>query len=938
MNQRKPDTDDSAAPAAAPDVATTKPLVLVDGSSYLYRAFHAMPALTNSHAEPTGAVYGVANMVRRLLNEYDPRHVAVVFDAKGRTFRDDLFADYKAHRPPMPDDLVAQIEPIHAIIDAMGIPILQIEGVEADDVIGTLARQAADAGMHALISTGDKDMAQLVDGHVTLVNTMSDTVLDHDAVIEKFGVPPTRIVDYLSLMGDTSDNIPGVPGVGPKTAAKWLQQYDSLDNLVAHAAEIGGKVGENLRAALAQLPLARQLTTIRCDVPLALRPTDLVRRAPDTARLRELYRRLEFKSWLAELGGTHTPAARQRATVAREEAGGSVQGQMNVASATTTGATYEAVLDDAALEGWIERLKQSGEFAFDTETTAIDSQRAEIVGVSFTDKSGAGAYVPLAHRYPGAPSQLNREHVLAKLKPLLEDEALGKIGQNLKYDLIVLGNPGITLRGLRYDTMLQSYVLDSTASRHDMDSLALKYLGYKTIQYEEVAGKGKNQINFSEVPIEQATTYAAEDADITLRLHQHLWPRLRQTPSLEKVFREIEMPLVPVLARMECHGVRIDAALLRIQSGELAKRMLELEQEAHRIADQPFNIASPKQLGEILFDKLKIPVLKKTPTGQPSTAEEVLQELALDYPLPAVILEHRGLAKLKSTYADKLPEMVNPRTGRVHTSYHQAVAATGRLSSSDPNLQNIPVRTAEGRRIRQAFVPEPGHKIVSADYSQIELRIMAHLSGDAGLIQAFADKQDIHRATAAEVFGATPDTVSDDQRRAAKAINFGLIYGMSAFGLARQLKIDRGAAQEYVNLYFRRYPGVKSFMDATREQARSRGYVETLFGRRLYLQEINAANVGRRQGAERAAINAPMQGTAADLIKRAMIDVDAWILRTHPPARMIMQVHDELVFEVAEQAVDEICAEVRVYMEGVARLAVPLVVDIGVGPNWDEAH
>lgn len=875
--------------------------------------------LKNSRGEPTGAIYGVTNMLRRLLAEYEPQYIAVVFDAKGKTFRDDLFPKYKAHRPPMPDELVAQIEPIHAIIAAMGIRILQVEGVEADDVIGTLAQQAARAGTTSLISTGDKDLAQLVDGHITLVNTMSDTVLDRDAVIEKFGVPPERIVDYLALVGDSVDNIPGVPGVGPKTAAKWLQQYGSLDNVVAHAPEIGGKVGENLRASLEQLPLARKLATIRCDVALDVSPTDLSRRTPDAPRLKELFQRLEFKTWLAELGGVNTPAA-------------------TTAAISTDASRYEAVLDEAALERWILRLKQAGEFAFDTETTDLDAQRAEIVGVSFTDKSGEAAYIPLAHRYPGAPAQLDRDRVLTELRPLLEDEALGKIGQNLKYDLTVLANHGVTLRGLRYDTMLESYVLDSTASRHDMDSLALKYLGYKTLQYADVTGKGKNQINFSEVPIERATAYAAEDADITLRLHEHLWPRLKEVSMLEQLFHKIEMPLVPVLARMERHGVRVDAALLRAQSGELATRLFELEREAHQLAGQPFNIASPKQIQEILFDKLKIPVLRKTPTGQPSTAEEVLQELALDYPLPAVILEHRGLSKLKSTYADKLPEMINPATGRVHTSYHQAVAATGRLSSSDPNLQNIPVRTAEGRRIRQAFVAEPGHKIISADYSQIELRIMAHLSGDAGLIKAFAEMQDIHRATAAEVFGVAPKSVTDEMRRAAKAINFGLIYGMSAFGLARQLKVDRNAAQEYVNLYFRRYPDVKAFMDTTREQARTRGYVETLFGRRLYLPEIRAASATRRQGAERAAINAPMQGTAADLIKRAMIEVDAWIERSRPGARMIMQVHDELVFELAEDAVEQVRAEVCRCMEGVAQLSVPLVVDIGVGANWDEAH
>jgi DNA polymerase-1 len=917
VNNPKP-TDKKLAPDATPTTAS-KPLVLVDGSSYLYRAFHAMPSLNNSRGEPTGAVYGVTNMLRRLLADYEPSLIAVVFDAKGKTFRDDIYAEYKANRAPMPDDLAVQTSSIHAVIDAMGIPILQVEGVEADDVIGTLACRAKQAGMTTLVSTGDKDMAQLVNEHVTLVNTMSDTLMDRDGVVEKFGVPPEGIIDYLALVGDSVDNIPGVPGVGPKTAAKWLQQYGSLDNLVAHAAEVGGKVGENLRASLEVLPLARKLASIHCDVPLAMTPAELTRRAPDAAKLRELYQRLEFKTWLAELGGVNAPAPSE-------------------IKATTDASRYEAVLDDAALDRWIARLRDAGEFAFDTETTDLDPQRAEIVGVSFTDKSGIGAYVPLAHRYPGAPEQLGREHVLAKLKPLLEDESLGKIGQHLKYDLAVLANHGIALRGLRYDTMLESYVLDSTASRHDMDSLALKYCGYKTLKYEEVTGKGKNQINFSDVPVEQATAYAGEDADITLRLHECLWPRLTEIPTLQKLFRELEMPLVQVLARMERHGVCIDATALRAQSSELAKRMLELEQEAYRIAGQPFNVASPKQLCEILFDKLQIPVLKKTPTGQPSTAEEVLQELALDYPLPRIILDHRGLSKLKSTYADKLPEMINPKSGRVHTSYHQAVAATGRLSSADPNLQNIPIRTPEGRRIRQAFIAPPGFMIMSADYSQIELRIMAHLSGDPGLIKAFAAKQDVHRATAGEVFGVDPTQVSDDQRRAAKAINFGLIYGMSAFGLARQLKIDRNAAQDYVNLYFARYPGVKKFMDSTRELARAQGYVETLFGRRLYLPEINVSNVPRRQAAERAAINAPMQGTAADLIKRAMLDVDAWLLASRAPARMIMQVHDELVFEVAHDAVDQVIAEVRARMEAVATLAVPLVVEAGVGANWDEAH
>ncbi|MFP5350748.1 MAG: DNA polymerase I, partial [Gammaproteobacteria bacterium] len=886
-------------------------LVLVDGSSYLYRAFHAMPNLANSRGEPTGAIYGVTNMLRKLLADYDPQYIAVVFDAKGKTFRDDVYPEYKANRPPMPDALGQQVESIHAIVEAMGLPLLQIPNVEADDVIGTLARRAANDGMHTLVSTGDKDMAQLVDGHVTLVNTMTDTVYDRDQVIAKFGVPPELIVDYLALVGDSVDNIPGVPGVGPKTAAKWLQQYGSLDAVVAAADSVGGKIGESLRASLGHLPLARSLATIKCDVELSLAPRELKRRAPDTARLRELYARLEFKAWLADLGGAAPVAAAAPAPAGR----------------------YEMITDEAALTRWLQRLAAAELFAFDTETTSLDAPRAELVGVSFTDRSGEGAYVPLAHVYPGAPAQLDRAAVLARLKPLLEDPHRLKVGHNLKYDMNVLANYGIALAGIGYDTMLESYVLDSTASRHDMDSLALKYLGYKTIKYDDVTGKGKSRINFCEVPVEQATTYAAEDADVTLRLHEHLWPRLNENPAAVRLFREIEMPLLPVLARMERYGVRIDVDMLRAQSAELAKRMLELEREAHSAAGQPFNLDSPKQIQEILFTKLNLPVLRKTPTGQPSTGEEVLAELALDYPLPRLILEYRGLAKLKSTYTDKLPEMINPATGRVHTCYQQAVAATGRLSSSDPNLQNIPIRNAEGRRIRQAFVPAPGSRIVSADYSQIELRIMAHLSSDVGLIGAFARNQDVHRATAAEVFGVAPEAVSDDMRRAAKAINFGLIYGMSAFGLSRQLKIDRAAAQEYVDRYFARYPGVKDFMERTRAQARAQGYVETIFGRRLYLPEINAPNATRRQAAERAAINAPMQGSAADLIKRAMLVLDAWVATT-PAVRMIMQVHDELVFEVALAAVEDAKVQIRAGMCKVAELAVPLVVDIGVGDNW----
>ena len=921
MSPKTPGRRKNAATEAPAGRKKGGPLILVDGSSYLYRAFHAMPALTNSRGEPTGAVYGVVNMLRRLLSDYDTEHLAVVFDAKGKTFRDDIYPEYKAHRPPMPDELSAQIEPIHDIIRALGLPLIQIQGVEADDVIGTFARAAAAEGRETVISTGDKDMAQLVDGHVRLVDTMKDAEYDHDAVVAKFGVTPQQIVDYLALVGDTSDNIPGVPGVGPKTAAKWLQEYGSLDEVMAHANDVAGKAGESLRASLGHLPMARRLATIKCDVDMKLAPQDLRRAPPDNARLRELFARLEFRTWLADLGGANPAPV---ATTADAPA--------------AANAAYEMVTDMAALDRWLARLGKSELFAFDTETTSLDALQAEIVGVSFTDRAGAGAYVPLAHHYPGAPAQLARAAVLAKLKPLLEDAARPKIGQNFKYDMSVLANYGIGMAGMRYDTMLESYVLDSTASRHDMDSLALKYLGYKTVKYEEVAGKGKHQINFSEVPLEQATTYAAEDADITFRLHEHLWPRLNETPTLVKLFDEIEMPLVPVLARMERHGVLIDVAMLRAQSGELAKRLLEIEREAHALAGQPFNMGSPKQIQEILYDKHKLPVLKKTPTGQPSTAEEVLQELALDYPLPQRILDYRGLAKLKSTYTDKLPEMMDPKTGRVHTSYHQAVAATGRLSSADPNLQNIPVRTAEGRRIRQAFIAAPGYRILSADYSQIELRIMAHLSGDKGLIHAFAENMDVHRATAAEVFGVTPESVSDDMRRAAKAINFGLIYGMSAFGLAKQLRIERVAAQEYVERYFKRYPGVRDFMERTRETARQQGYVETLMGRRLYTAEINAPNMNRRQAAERAAINAPMQGTAADLIKLAMLAVDDWIEESGLDVRMIMQVHDELVFEIRADTVDTARDTIRRAMSEVATLSVPLVVDVGIGGNWDEAH
>lgn len=896
-----------------------KPLILVDGSSYLYRAFHALPPLTNSRGEPTGAVYGVVNMLRKLIADYQSEHVTVVFDAKGKTFRDEIFEHYKAHRPPMPDELRSQIEPLHAIVRAMGLPVLVIDGVEADDVIGTLAVQAAALGLPVVISTGDKDMAQLVDGHVTLINTMSNTTLNAQGVIDKFGVAPGQIIDYLALVGDTSDNIPGIPKVGPKTAAKWLQEHGSLDNIIAKADQISGKVGESLREHLHLLPLSRQLATIRCDVPLPVGPLDLHLQPADTAALRELFQRMEFKTWLGQLDQS-TPV------------------NDPPPAPPSLASDYQTVLTEADLERWLARLEQADLFAFDTETTSLDYMQAEIVGVSFCIRPGEAAYVPLAHDYPGAPAQLSRESVLERLRPLLEDASRPKLGQNLKYDMSVLANHGIALAGIRYDTMLESYVLNSTASRHDMDTLALTHLGHKTIRFEDIAGKGARQLTFNQIGIEQAAPYAAEDADITLRLHHALWPRLAAEPGLQRLFNEIEVPLVPVLSRIERNGVLVDAGMLYRQSEELARQMLEIQQQAHSAAGQPFNLDSPKQIQAILFDKLQLPVLEKTPTGQPSTAESTLAELALDYPLPKLILEHRTLAKLKSTYTDKLPGQINPRTGRVHTSYHQAVAATGRLSSSDPNLQNIPIRSAEGRRIRQAFIAPPGHKIVAADYSQIELRIMAHLSQDDGLLRAFSHGEDIHRATAAEIFGAAPDQVTSEQRRNAKAINFGLIYGMSAFGLARQLGVERGAAQQYMDLYFARYPGVKAFMDRTRTQTRADGYVETLFGRRLYLADIKSSNQQRRQYAERAAINAPMQGTAADLIKLAMIAVDKWLRQEKLQTKLIMQVHDELVLEVPDNELELVKNSLPTLMQNVAELSVPLLAEVGVGSNWESAH
>ena len=964
-------------------------LVLVDGSSYLYRAFHALPPLTNSRGEPTGAVLGVLNMLHRMLREQDPALVAVVFDAPGRTFRDELFAEYKAHRPSMPDDLRAQVEPLLAAVEALGLPLLRIPGVEADDVIGTLAQGAASQGLRVLVSTGDKDMAQLVTDRITLVNTMTNTSLDRAGVKVKFDVYPEQIVDYLALVGDSSDNIPGVPKVGPKTAAKWLNEYRTLDNLIANQQRIEGKVGESLRASQTELALSRELATIRCTVELPFGPTDLRRTVPDTARLRELYTRLELRSLLKSLEPTPTSPApagevarsageglitspAPAGEVARSAGEGSafdvsrgevppgtgpspgvpptspaLAGEVTEGLATAAGEVmqgwapgrhYELVLSPAQFDQWLERLRKAELLSFDTETNSLDYMRAEIVGVSFAVEPGYAAYVPLAHTYPGAPPQLDRNEVLRLLQPLLEDPARAKLGHHLKYDAHVLRNHGIELRGIRFDSMLESYVLNSTATRHDLDSTAQFYLGVETIRYEDVAGKGAKQLAFNDVPIETAGEYSAEDADVALRLHRTLWPRLDATPGLARLYAEIEQPLVPVLLDMEHCGVLVDAQMLRRQSNELARGLLELERRAHAIAGHPFNVESPKQLQEVLFNELGLPVKRKTPSGQPSTAEDVLEELAEEFELPRVIMEYRGLAKLRSTYTERLPEQVNRRTGRVHTSYHQAVAATGRLSSTDPNLQNIPIRTPEGRRIRQAFVAPPGHVLVAADYSQIELRIMAHLSGDAGLLEAFASDRDIHQATAAEVFGVgAPDLVSPDQRRAAKAINFGLIYGMSAFGLARQLGIERGAAQQYVDLYFARYPGVKHYMDQTRQMAREQGFVETVFGRRLYLPDIRARNAQLRGYAERSAINAPMQGTAADIIKRAMIEVHRW-LNGIPHARLTMQVHDELVLEVAEDRVDDVVRELRGHMAAAANLRVPLKVEVGLGRNWDEAH
>jgi len=891
-------------------------LVLVDGSSYLYRAFHAMPNLTNSQGESTGAVYGVVNMLRRLLKEQPSEYFAVVFDASGPTFRDQMYPEYKANRPPMPDELRAQIQPLHDVISALGLPLICVKGVEADDVIGTLAVAASEIGIETLIASGDKDLAQLVGDTVLLMDSMKDITYNTAGVVNKFGVPPERMVDFLTLVGDSVDNIPGVPKVGPKTASKWLNEFGSLDELVQHADDIGGKVGENLRAALDKLPMSKALATIKLDVQLDVHPDGLQLQPADKSRLRTLYAGLEFKTWLSELGGL---------------SGGDDK-------ANSPPVDYQVIVDQKALNRWIKRLQSAKLISIDTETTSLDPMQARIVGLSFTDRPCEAAYLPLGHDYAGAPDQLALEDTLAQLKPLLEDPALPKVGQNLKYDRSVLLNHGIELRGIQFDTMLESYVLDSTGSRHDMDTLSLKYLGLNPIRYEDVAGKGKKQLTFNQVPVEIAAPYAAEDADLVLRLHQTLYPRLKQFEKQHELLENIEMPLLPVLSRIERTGVRVDSDMLARQSSELGERIDTLAQQAFDQVGADFNIASPKQIQEILFEKLQLPVISKTPKGQPSTSESVLQELAEQHELPKLILEHRALSKLRSTYTEKLPLLVNPDTGRVHTSYHQASVATGRLSSTDPNLQNIPVRTADGRRIREAFVPESGSVLLAADYSQIELRIMAHLSGDEGLLAAFAENQDIHRATASEVFSTALEDVDSDQRRSAKAINFGLIYGMSAFGLARQLGTGRSEAQSYIELYFDRYPGVKAYMEQIRTQAREQQFVETIFGRKLYLPDISSSNHARRQGAERAAINAPMQGTAADLIKLAMLAIDSWLTEQALKTRMIMQVHDELVLEVPDSELKDVPEVIASLMSGVAELRVPLRVDVGSGANWAEAH
>ncbi|MBE3927614.1 DNA polymerase I [Vibrio parahaemolyticus] len=923
------------------------PLILIDGSSYLYRAFHAYPGTMSNGEIPTNAVYGVVNMLRSMMRQFASERIAVVFDAKGKTFRDEMYSEYKANRPPMPDDLRCQIEPLHNVIRAMGLPLICVPGVEADDVIGTLAYQASQQGMPVLISTGDKDMAQLVDDNITLINTMTNVVMDREGVVEKFGIPPELIIDYLALMGDKVDNIPGVPGVGDKTATALLQGiggltklYENLDDIAALGFRGSKTMAKKLVDNKDNAMLSYELATIKLDVELEETPESLLKAEPNKDELIKLYGQLTFESWLNELleGGSGTVEAVELAGSAQASSSSS-HAEMETSAVTIDRSQYETILDEASFNAWLEKLKAAELFAFDTETDSLDYMVANLVGLSFAIDEGIAAYVPVAHDYLDAPEQLDRDWVLEQLKPILEDDAQAKVGQNLKYDASVLARYGIEMKGIKYDTMLASYVYNSVGGKHDMDSLALRFLQHSCISFEQIAGKGKNQLTFNQIELEQASPYAAEDADVTLRLHNRLFANIEQDEKLKSVYEEIEMPLVPVLSRIERTGVLIDDMKLSAQSVEIAARLEELEQKAYEIAEQEFNMNSPKQLQAILFEKMGLPVVKKTPSGTPSTNEEVLQELALDYPLPKLILEYRGLAKLKSTYTDKLPKMINPSTGRVHTSYHQAVTATGRLSSTDPNLQNIPIRNEEGRRIRQAFVAPAGYKVLAVDYSQIELRIMAHLSGDQALLDAFRDGKDIHAATAAEIMGVSIDQVSSEQRRRAKAVNFGLIYGMSAFGLAKQLGIPRGEAQAYMDKYFERYPGVMQYMEDTRSAAADKGYVETIFGRRLHLPEIKSRNGMRRKAAERAAINAPMQGTAADIIKKAMLLVDQWIQEEgNGRVKLLMQVHDELVFEVEESSLSEIESKVQKLMESAAELKVPLVAEAGHGDNWDQAH
>ncbi|HCG8601472.1 TPA: DNA polymerase I [Vibrio parahaemolyticus] len=923
------------------------PLILIDGSSYLYRAFHAYPGTMSNGEIPTNAVYGVVNMLRSMMRQFASERIAVVFDAKGKTFRDEMYSEYKANRPPMPDDLRCQIEPLHNVIRAMGLPLICVPGVEADDVIGTLAYQASQQGMPVLISTGDKDMAQLVDDNITLINTMTNVVMDREGVVEKFGIPPELIIDYLALMGDKVDNIPGVPGVGDKTATALLQGiggltklYENLDDIAALGFRGSKTMAKKLVDNKDNAMLSYELATIKLDVELEETPESLLKAEPNKDELIKLYGQLTFKSWLNELleGGSGTVEAVELAGSAQASSSSS-HAEMETSAVTIDRSQYETILDEASFNAWLEKLKAAELFAFDTETDSLDYMVANLVGLSFAIDEGIAAYVPVAHDYLDAPEQLDRDWVLEQLKPILEDDAQAKVGQNLKYDASVLARYGIEMKGIKYDTMLASYVYNSVGGKHDMDSLALRFLQHSCISFEQIAGKGKNQLTFNQIELEQASPYAAEDADVTLRLHNRLFANIEQDEKLKSVYEEIEMPLVPVLSRIERTGVLIDDMKLSAQSVEIAARLEELEQKAYEIAEQEFNMNSPKQLQAILFEKMGLPVVKKTPSGTPSTNEEVLQELALDYPLPKLILEYRGLAKLKSTYTDKLPKMINPSTGRVHTSYHQAVTATGRLSSTDPNLQNIPIRNEEGRRIRQAFVAPAGYKVLAVDYSQIELRIMAHLSGDQALLDAFRDGKDIHAATAAEIMGVSINQVSSEQRRRAKAVNFGLIYGMSAFGLAKQLGIPRGEAQAYMDKYFERYPGVMQYMEDTRSAAADKGYVETIFGRRLHLPEIKSRNGMRRKAAERAAINAPMQGTAADIIKKAMLLVDQWIQEEgNGRVKLLMQVHDELVFEVEESSLSEIESKVQKLMESAAELKVPLVAEAGHGDNWDQAH